>query len=63
LQGMGGCGKSQLALEYCQRSREDKIFSTILWIDSTSPNTLHQSFTNVAKNMKKPEIQPSRPRR
>jgi tetratricopeptide (TPR) repeat protein len=56
---VGGCGKSQLALEYCQRSRDSKIFSTILWIDATSPDTLHQSFTNIAKNMKKPEFNPA----
>jgi tetratricopeptide (TPR) repeat protein len=61
LQGMGGCGKSQLALEYCQRSRDKKTFGTILWIDATSPDTLQQSFTGVAKDMGKPEFNPTDP--
>lgn len=39
LHGMGGQGKTQIALEYCQRVREAKHFSAILWLDASSKST------------------------
>ena len=54
LLGMGGCGKSQLALEYCQQSENDKSASAIFWIDAISPMTIEQSFTTIARELSKP---------
>ncbi|KAH7381067.1 hypothetical protein BKA64DRAFT_647894 [Cadophora sp. MPI-SDFR-AT-0126] len=54
LQGMGGCGKSQLALEYCNQARSNQKHMIIVWIDATSPETTLLSFTKVAEAMSKP---------
>lgn len=53
LLGMGGCGKSQLALEYCERAERDKRFSVIFWIDATSPDTVKQSYMVFAERILK----------
>jgi len=52
-QGMGGCGKSQLALEYCERAQSDRRFGAIFWIDATSPKTVAQSYTLLAETILK----------
>jgi tetratricopeptide (TPR) repeat protein len=56
LLGMGGCGKSQLALEYCQQAEHNGTYSIIFWIDATSPSTAQQSFTTAAQAILKPEF-------
>ncbi|KAM3066473.1 hypothetical protein ACMFMG_012057 [Clarireedia jacksonii] len=56
LLGMGGCGKSQLALEYCRQGQNEKWFSTILWLDASSPMSIAQSFTNIANKLSKPNF-------
>lgn len=52
LTGMGGCGKSQLALAYCQAAEESGKYGMIFWIDATSPLSASQSFTSIADTMK-----------
>jgi hypothetical protein len=54
LLGMGGCGKSQLALEYCQQSENDKSYSAIFWIDATTRTAVEQSLTALARELSKP---------
>jgi tetratricopeptide (TPR) repeat protein len=54
LLGMGGCGKSQLALEYCQQSENDKSYSAIFWIDAMSQTTIEQGLTALARELSKP---------
>jgi tetratricopeptide (TPR) repeat protein len=54
LLGMGGCGKSQLALEYCHKAEISKTYSAIFWVDATSPSTAQQSITTIAEAMSKP---------
>ena len=54
LLGIGGCGKSQLALEYCQQSENDKSYSAIFWIDAMSPTTIEQSLNALAQESSKP---------
>jgi hypothetical protein len=56
LLGIGGCGKSQLALEYCQQCENDKSYSVIFWIDATSPATIDQSLTAYARELSKPSF-------
>jgi hypothetical protein len=51
---MGGCGKSQLALEYCQQSENEKSYSSIFWIDAMTPSTVEQSFTFLAQKLSVP---------
>ncbi|TVY13428.1 Kinesin light chain, partial [Lachnellula arida] len=59
LHGMGGCGKSQLALEFCHRTKESCSYSAIFWIDATSPASTSQSFNSVAKEISKDPINPA----
>ena len=46
LQAMGGQGKSQIALEYCRRSRS--IYSHVFWINASSEVVATQSMQQVA---------------
>ena len=59
LQGMGGCGKSQLALKYCKQARLNAKHKTIVWIDATSSETTMLSFTKIAEAMLKPAFDAS----
>ena len=43
LRGLGGQGKSQIALEYCRQTRYSP-FKTTFWIDATSDNTIKRDF-------------------
>ena len=56
LLGMGGCGKSQLALEYCQQGELNRAYSAIFWVDATSPTTIAQGFTAVARAIDKSDL-------
>ncbi len=55
IQGMGGQGKTQIALEYCRRARVAHRFSAILWIDASSRSTLETSFESISEIIKSPE--------
>jgi hypothetical protein len=46
LQALGGQGKSQIALEYCQQSRS--TYRGIFWVNAASEATATQSFVNFA---------------
>ncbi|KAI4147729.1 MAG: hypothetical protein LQ340_005415 [Diploschistes diacapsis] len=48
LLGMGGSGKTQLALECCRRAEADSNFTAVIWIDASSPTTVAQSYNTVA---------------
>ena len=52
LQGMGGQGKTQLALEYCHRTR-DRPYSAIFWVDATNQNRVEGSFQYISERIKK----------
>ena len=51
LHGMGGQGKTQLALEYCRRAKAHGNFPTIIWLDATSPNTVKNDLEHVAERL------------
>ncbi|TRX93547.1 hypothetical protein FHL15_005519 [Xylaria flabelliformis] len=51
LLGLGGQGKTSLALEYCRREIVSRHFRFIIWIDSSSPAALERSFGQVAENL------------
>ena len=46
---MGGCGKSQLALEFCYQADVNGWFSAIFWIDASTPTTAAQSYATIAQ--------------
>ncbi|KAL8936556.1 MAG: hypothetical protein Q9211_004127 [Gyalolechia sp. 1 TL-2023] len=51
LTGMGGQGKTQIALEYCKRSQVSNNFQSIFWIDASSENAVIRSYSNFAENL------------
>ncbi len=53
LQGMGGQGKSQVALEYCHR-KKNSAYSAIFWVDATDENTTIGSFQSISERLKSP---------
>lgn len=48
LHGMGGQGKSRLALDFCYQASKTSEFQSILWMDATSRKTLTRSFEDIA---------------
>ncbi|KAI9871969.1 MAG: hypothetical protein M1830_002210 [Pleopsidium flavum] len=53
LLGMGGQGKTQIALEYCARTQNN--YQGIFWIDSFSESSVLRSFEKIALKLKAPE--------
>ncbi|KAI0521989.1 hypothetical protein F5B22DRAFT_513020 [Xylaria bambusicola] len=51
LLGMGGQGKTSLALEYCRREIVSRHFKFIIWVDSSTPAALERSLAQVAENI------------
>lgn len=49
LHALGGQGKSQIALEYCQKVR--KTYRGVFWINSSSASTTVQSLVSVAQEL------------
>ncbi|KAF8455069.1 P-loop containing nucleoside triphosphate hydrolase protein [Kalaharituber pfeilii] len=49
LYGMGGIGKTQLALEYVYRHSED--YSAVFWINAASEQTTKMSFTHIMQRL------------
>ena len=51
LLGMGGTGKTQLALEHCRRMKIKGNFRGIFWLDSSSRNALESSMLSISKQL------------
>ncbi|PTB54373.1 hypothetical protein M431DRAFT_6577 [Trichoderma harzianum CBS 226.95] len=49
LHGLGGIGKTQLALEYAQQHHEH--YSTKIWLEARNETTINQSFTRLAEQI------------
>lgn len=49
LHGLGGMGKTQLAVTYAKRRRND--YSAIFWLNSKDEDSLKQSFASIAKRV------------
>ena len=49
LHALGGQGKSQIALEYCQQAR--KQYRGVFWINSSSKSTLVQSLLSIVREL------------
>ncbi|KIX02678.1 uncharacterized protein Z518_08620 [Rhinocladiella mackenziei CBS 650.93] len=55
LVGLGGVGKSQLAIEYCYQVREQSPDVWIFWIHASNAARFEQSFREMADHVKIPE--------
>jgi ankyrin repeat protein/tetratricopeptide (TPR) repeat protein len=51
LQGMGGQGKTQTALEFCRRATLDGAFECIYWIDCSTNDSILLDFETLASKM------------
>jgi hypothetical protein len=49
LHGLGGIGKTQLAIAYAKRHKEN--YSAIFWLNIKDEDSLKQSFANMAKQI------------
>jgi hypothetical protein len=49
--GMGGQGKTQIALEYCQQLYSGGRFTSVFWVDAMNPNTLDRSFKTLSDTL------------
>ena len=49
--GMGGAGKTQLALDYCRRMKDSRRFRAIFWFDASSRNALYSSMETATKQL------------
>lgn len=54
LTGLGGIGKSQLAIEFAIQNQDE--FTAAFWVDCHSSTTLRLSFANIAEQIPLPEI-------
>lgn len=52
--GLGGTGKSQLALEFAYRTKRRNENCSIFWIDASSIDGIHQSYASIARKLKIP---------
>lgn len=51
LLGMGGSGKTKLAIDFCKQGQAENRFDAIFWMDATSPKTLAQSYNEIAREI------------
>ncbi|OTA56531.1 hypothetical protein K449DRAFT_399542 [Hypoxylon sp. EC38] len=51
LQGMGGQGKTQLALRYCANARRQKHFYCILWVDASSKASTMRGLEEISAEL------------
>src|ERR1700722_7445061 len=51
LVGMGGAGKTQLALEYCRRLKDSGNLGGIFWLDASSREGLYRAMETIAEQL------------
>ena len=51
LLGMGGAGKTQLSLECCRRAEANKQFTSLIWIEASSIDSIQESLKVVVSKM------------
>jgi tetratricopeptide (TPR) repeat protein len=52
--GLGGVGKTQLAIELVHRTIAKHKACSVFWISATDPESLHQSYLSIAKKLSIP---------
>ncbi|KAF8460529.1 hypothetical protein BDZ91DRAFT_766264 [Kalaharituber pfeilii] len=50
LHGLGGAGKTQIALKFCEKHRER--FDSVFWVVSSSENTVEESFCEIGSMLR-----------
>ncbi|KAL4900379.1 hypothetical protein BDW74DRAFT_182708 [Aspergillus multicolor] len=55
--GLGGVGKTQVALEFAYRTQESRPGCSIYWIPATNLETLHQTYFHIAQQLRLPGLE------
>ncbi|KAL8735014.1 MAG: hypothetical protein Q9166_001139 [cf. Caloplaca sp. 2 TL-2023] len=55
LHGMGGQGKTQIALEYCRRTKQTDAFAAVLWANASSETALRKSYERISEHLRAPD--------
>jgi tetratricopeptide (TPR) repeat protein len=55
--GLGGMGKTQIALELAYRTRDTYPDCSVLWVPATNAEGLHQAFTEIGQQLKVPGLE------
>lgn len=58
LWGMGGVGKSSIAISYIDLKVQKQQYDAIFWANSENSASLRQSFTSIAMKLKLPNAHP-----
>jgi tetratricopeptide (TPR) repeat protein len=53
ISGLGGIGKTQTALEYAHRHRQD--YSAVFWVQADTDGQTRSGFVNIARNLNLPQ--------
>ncbi|KAI9761267.1 MAG: hypothetical protein M1840_001991, partial [Geoglossum simile] len=56
LHGLGGIGKSQIAIEYAYRFRNNNPKAHVFWVYAASAVRFYQSYEDVARKLKLPRV-------
>jgi hypothetical protein len=54
IHGLGGIGKTQLAIEYARKYH--KRYNAVFWLDGSSKDSLYQSLAKIAHSLPKDEL-------
>lgn len=49
IEGLGGSGKTDLAIQYVEHQRNGGVYDIFLWVDCTSEKTIRQDFRSAAE--------------
>lgn len=55
LYGMGGVGKSHVAMKYLEKKLAVKAFNAVFWVNAENPVSIQQSFTDIALKLRLPD--------
>lgn len=59
LYGMGGVGKSHVAMKYLEKNLATKEYDAIFWVKAESSVSIQQGFTEIALRLKLPDTGPA----
>lgn len=58
LHGMGGVGKTHVAMKYAAKQNARRTMNAVLWVEGESEMKIKQSFTEIAKRLQLPNFVP-----